>query len=97
MIGLLKKGREGCLKITDIYKPLPKDESEKLADRLEKYWDEEVLKQKPKLLRVICRMFAGSYMFLGFLTLIHHVIIRYANLNFIVQTKSFCVAERTRR
>lgn len=83
MIGLFKKGKES-LKITDIYRPLPDDESQKLADRFERYWEEEISRAKEKkckasLLRAICRMFAARYMFCGFLTLILHVIIRYYN------------------
>lgn len=82
MVDLFKKGREGCLKITDIYKPLPNDESQKLADKLEKYWQEEVSRAnqkncKPNLLRTLCRMFAASYMFCGFLTFLQYVIVRY--------------------
>lgn len=81
MIDLFKKGKDSCIKISDIYKPVHNDESRKLADKLEKYWEEELSRAKqknckPNLLRVLCRMFAPRYMFCGFLTVIIFVGIR---------------------
>lgn len=83
--GLFAKGKKGCLKISDIYSPLPNDESEKLADRLEKYWDEEVSRAKkqnrhPNLLRTLCRVFFARYMFIGVLTVLHFTVLRYEQL-----------------
>lgn len=81
MTDLFAKGKKGCLKISDIYRPLPSDESDKLADKLEKYWDDEISRAKkqnrqPSLLRALCRVFAARYMFLGFLTLVHFTVLR---------------------
>lgn len=81
MVDLIKKVKDGYLKVSDIYKPLQNDESEKLADRLEKYWEDEISRAKrkncsPNLLRAICRMFAAGYMFCGLLTLIQFVVVR---------------------
>lgn len=81
MVALFKKGKEGNLKISDIYKPLPGDECRNLSDRFEEFWEQETSRARrkncnPNLLRAICKMFAARYMFLGFLVFIQYVIIR---------------------
>lgn len=103
MTDLFTKGKKGGLKISDIYSPLPEDESQNLADRLEKFWEEEVAtakmkNRKPRLLRTLFRMFAARYMFCGLLVCLQFTIIKYVSKNVVKLIKSrFFLAERTSR
>lgn len=78
---LVKKSAQRSLKISDLYKVLPPDESEKLANRLERHWENELAKSKtkkykPSLFKALFRTFFVSYMIQGILQFIQFALIR---------------------
>lgn len=81
MKDIFKTGTARSLKQEDLYAPLKRDESEALADELEKNWNQELQislkeKRKPKLINAIKSSFFKSYSFWGFIVFIDFAIIR---------------------
>lgn len=72
---------KGNLKIGDMFKPEAADESAKLTEKLEAYWESEVLRAKkiqcqPSLMRVLMRAFFWRYMFYGILLFLQFAVLR---------------------
>lgn len=81
MAKLFYKGAKKGLQISDLYKNAKSDESEYLADRLEKNWDRqvEISKHKggnPSLLRALIKTFFWEYMLFGLAFFILYVGLR---------------------
>lgn len=76
MINLYRQATKNGLKISDLYKNLPCNSSEQLGDDLEKNWEAEILKKKPRLLRAILKSFFWGYMVHGALLFVQHVGLR---------------------
>lgn len=70
MVTLFYKGAKKGLQVNDLYKSAKSDDSEKLADKLEKNWNKQVEKCKhksgtPSLLKAIFQTFFWEYMVYG--------------------------------
>ncbi|CAH1105115.1 unnamed protein product [Psylliodes chrysocephalus] len=83
MYQTVRKGAKQCLELKDLYIVLDKDKSEKLANKLEKNWNDELNKAKlksgiPSFLKAIQKTFCFEFMLYGLLWFILNVCIRCA-------------------
>ncbi|CAH0557999.1 unnamed protein product [Brassicogethes aeneus] len=81
MIRLFRKGSSRGLKVQDLYKTLPTDQSDHLGDVLEGNWNEEIAKakaknKKPSLIKALAKTYLGKYMCWGVVMFIQYAIIR---------------------
>lgn len=81
MAKLFYKGAKKGLQVNDLYKNAKSDDSEKLADRLEKNWNKQVDKSKhkggtPSLLKALFQTFFWEYMTYGIMYFILFVGLR---------------------
>lgn len=81
MIDLFRRSMKGSLQVGDMFKPETADESAQLSEKLETYWESEVLRAKkiqcqPSLMRVLLRAFFWRYMFYGILLFLQFAVIR---------------------
>ncbi|KAJ1077361.1 hypothetical protein K5549_014428 [Capra hircus] len=70
---LFKIDHKRKLEANDLYSVLPEDHSQHLGEKLQVYWDQEVLRaqqdaQEPSLMKVIIKCYGKSYLVLGVLT-----------------------------
>ncbi|XP_055606094.1 ATP-binding cassette sub-family C member 4-like [Uranotaenia lowii] len=78
-IDLFKKGYSKVLELQDLFRPLKKDQSDVLGDRLEKKWFEQKSGPgRPSLIKAIFKTFWWEYAILGFITVINDIFIRLA-------------------
>lgn len=83
---LLRTGTKKLLNLSDLYKPLKSDRSKCLAESLEKYWKDELIKSqhkgtKPSLLRALVKTFIKSYSIYALLLFITMICLKWAFLN----------------
>lgn len=81
MLPILLKGRKKILSLEDLYQPLPDHYSEKLGNKLEKAWLEQLSKQraknkKPSLMSAGLSVFGFEIIFLGTLLLIFEMLFK---------------------
>ncbi|CAH1105114.1 unnamed protein product [Psylliodes chrysocephalus] len=81
MYQTVRKGAKGCLELKDLYAVLENDKSEKLANKLEKNWKDELNKvrsenETPSFLKAIQKTFRFEFMLYGLLWFLVNVCIR---------------------
>ncbi|CAG9809558.1 unnamed protein product [Chironomus riparius] len=77
-VNLFRKGFRKDLKVEDLYRPLKSDESERLGDRLEKNWNEQVTKNpsKPSLIKALFKTFWREYSVLAFHIILNEICVK---------------------
>ncbi|XP_050307150.1 ATP-binding cassette sub-family C member 4-like [Anthonomus grandis grandis] len=81
-IPLFYKGSKRKIQMTDLYKTLPSDRSERLGDKLEYYWNKQLKRSKektlykPSLLKALVKTFFWDYSVSGLIFLVYHILIR---------------------
>ncbi|CAG9768357.1 unnamed protein product [Ceutorhynchus assimilis] len=81
-IPLFYIGSKRSIRISDLYKTLTADKSEKLGDKLEENWNKQVnnaktsLKKKPSLLKALIKTFIWEYLLYGLMYMLLHVVFR---------------------
>lgn len=78
---ILLKGRRKVLELDDLYQPLEEHHADKLGTKLEKAWEEEVVKKRaknkqPSLMSAGLKVFGFDIMFLGSLLLVFEMLFK---------------------
>ncbi|CAG9858341.1 unnamed protein product [Phyllotreta striolata] len=81
MIETVRKGKNDLLELKDLYKALDPDKSERLTNKLEKHWNDEVVKAEtknkpPSLLSAIRKTFFLEFMLYGLMWFLINAIFR---------------------
>lgn len=81
VLPILMKGRKKVLGMDDLYQPLPEHLADKLGNKLEKAWEDELKKQrsknkKPSLMSAGLKVFGFDIIFLGSLLLIFEMLFK---------------------
>lgn len=81
-IPLFRLGTKRKIQLSDLYKSRPVDKSEFLGDKLQKYWEKELIQikgkpyKKPSLLRALFKTFIWDYLLCGLYLFLQYVALR---------------------